>query len=102
MIRKRVMKMDVRYSKKFVKEYKKANSKIQAAFEMRQKLFMQDPLDPRLHNHSLKGRYVGTRSINITGDWRAVYAERFLRNSNSSFSKVITFEALGTHSQLYK
>ncbi|OGE71342.1 hypothetical protein A2617_00135 [Candidatus Daviesbacteria bacterium RIFOXYD1_FULL_41_10] len=62
-------------------------------FRKRFELFLSNPFHPQLNNHLLTGNYKGYRSINITGDWRALYSE----NENS-----IIFELLGTHSQLYK
>lgn len=43
----------------------------------------------------LKGSYLGFRSINITGDWRAIYSEE----KNKKGDKTVIFEVLGTHSQ---
>lgn len=85
--------MQVRYSKGFVKSYNKADPKTKQAFEKRQKLFLQDHNHPQLNDHALVGKYSGYRSINITGDWRAIYNIR---------GESIVFEAIGTHSQLYK
>jgi len=85
--------MSVRFSRKFTKQYRKANSKIRAAFDERLKLFLEDPHHILLNNHQLIGKLKNYRSINITGDWRAIYSSR---------NKTIIFEVLGTHSQLYK
>jgi addiction module RelE/StbE family toxin len=79
--------MKVKYSKTFAKQYDKADAKIQIAFKKRVKLFQIDPL---------KGNYKGYRSINITGDWRALYTEP------DNVSDTVTFKILGTHSQLYR
>ena len=81
------------YSRKFNKNLIKAPLKIKIAFRNRREIFNQDPLNPQLNNHPLTGKYKGLRSINVTGDWRAIYSER---------DGIIIFEALGTHSQLYK
>jgi len=43
----------------------------------------------------LTGKYKGFRSINITGDWRAVFRE--LKSG-----EIVYFDLLGTHSKLYK
>ncbi len=59
------------------------------------KLFKADNFSPLLNNHILKGKYSGTRSINVTGDWRALYV------TEGQFGQDIVFVALGTHSQLY-
>ena len=87
------MKTEVRYGSKFLKSYHKATPKIRAAFKKRRRLFKKDPFHPTLNNHQLSGKYRGYRSINITGDWRALYIQH---------NKTIVFEALGTHSQLYQ
>lgn len=85
--------MEIRYANKFLKRYEQADRKIQAAFDKRRTIFKQDPFHPLLNNHKLTGTYEGCRSINITGDWRAVYLET---------SEAIVFINLGTHSQLYR
>lgn len=87
------MKMEIKYSPRFLKQYQKSNKKIKDAFRIRRELFKQNSYHPLLRNHTLTGNYKGHRSINITGDWRTIYTEH---------DGIIIFEALGTHSQLYK
>ncbi len=60
-------------------------------------LFLKNPLHDQLRNHALKGKWQGYRSINITGDWRAVY-----REYKDGEETVILFKAIGTHSEIYK
>lgn len=91
----RISRID--YSKKFNKQLKKAPLSIKIAFRDRLIIFIKNPFAPILNNHFLKGKYLFSRSINITGDWRAIYSE-VLENKE----KVAIFLALGTHSQLYK
>lgn len=86
--------MAIQFTKSFKKQYKKAPNKVQKEFDKRMQLFLHTPLHPLLNNHPLRGKLVGLRSINITGDWRALYSQ--LKR------KTIIFEAIGTHSQLYK
>ncbi len=69
-----------------------------SAFAERSQLFQTDPFHPFLHNHALKGMYKGYRSINVTGDWRALYME----SRSASGEVIIEFKLFGTHSQLYK
>lgn len=91
-------RMDIRYGKVFRKQYQKANKSIRSAFFERVQLFQTDPFHPFLHNHTLTGQYKGYRSINITGDWRALYLE-----SRSVTGEIIVeFKLFGTHSQLYR
>lgn len=89
--------MPIRFSKAFSKQYEKADKRIKSAFEKRLKLFKNNLQNPLLNNHPLTGKYKDCRSINITGDWRAIYIE-----SREDREFVIIFIALGTHSQLYK
>ncbi len=90
--------MRVKFSKKFIKHRDKAGKEIQDAFEIRLKLFLAEPFHPLLNNHSLSGKLTGMRSINITGDWRTLYSEYY----DETATHIVIFEALGTHSQLYK
>ncbi|MBI4097855.1 MAG: type II toxin-antitoxin system mRNA interferase toxin, RelE/StbE family [Candidatus Levybacteria bacterium] len=90
-MRKEIRRID--FSTKFLKQHKKAPIEIKRAWIKRFALFSQDPSNKQLNNHQLTGKLKGFRSINITGDYRAIYSERI---------DAIVFEALGTHSQLYK
>ena len=86
--------MRINFSRTFRKQYNKAPKKIQQSFDKRFKIFIKDSSNLVLNNHSLMGSLKGLKSINITGDWRAVYSQ--------INSRIIIFEILGTHSQLYK
>ena len=88
-------RIEIEFSRRFLKNYKKLPPKIKTAFKKRIKLFESKPFSPILNNHSLKGRLNHHRSINITGDWRAIY-------SPTKSGKKVTFKLIGTHSQLYK
>jgi len=57
------------------------------------RLFVADPFDQQLRNHALSGKYIGLRSIDITGDIRAVY---------ELINDTAVFITIGTHTQLYK
>ena len=84
--------MTVAYSKSFMKQVKKLDMPIKQKLLERVKQFSKNPLDPELNNHPLKGKYKKYRSINITGDYRALYLTQ---------SEHIIFDLVGTHSQLY-
>jgi mRNA-degrading endonuclease YafQ of YafQ-DinJ toxin-antitoxin module len=58
------------------------------------KLFVKEPFHPLLNNHPLKGKLGEYRSINITGDYRAVFLE--------PESSVALFVDVDTHHNLYK
>ena len=85
------------FSKRFAKQRDKVPRSIQIALRERIKLFSKDLFHPLLKNHALIGQYKGYRSINVTGDWRAIYSERKINDQ-----KIIIFEILGTHSELYQ
>lgn len=85
--------MQIKFAKRFTKQYDKANSKVKFVFDKKLNLFIQNPFNPQLNNHALTGKLSGLRSINISGDWRALYSE---------YKKVVIFEMFGTHNQLYK
>lgn len=84
--------MNVRFSKNFLKQYKKLRA-IQKKIDERLVLFRQDSHDPILNNHAPTGEYKGYRSINITGDFRALY--------EPVDSHVAFFITVDKHSNLY-
>lgn len=88
--------MLINYGRKFSKQYDKADLKIKNAFKSKLKLFKEDPYHPLLNNHSFTGEYAGCRSINITGNWRAILSESQDKEGN----KETTFRVLGTHPQI--
>jgi addiction module RelE/StbE family toxin len=85
------------FSNKFLKQHKKAPQNVRNAWIERLAMFTQDSFHPLLNNHPLTGKLSGYRSINVTGDWRALYLEYKVDDE-----KVIIFEVIGTHSQLYR
>lgn len=89
--------MQVKFNRGFAKQYDKSPNKIKTAFNKRLHIFLQNQNHQLLNNHYLIGKWLGYKSINITGDWRAIYQE-FIRDNEN----LIIFIALGTHSQLYK
>lgn len=86
------MKAD--YHGQFVKQWQKLPAKQQKQLFERLALFQKAPFDRQLRNHQLKGKYEGFRSIDITGDLRAIYRPV---SADEAF-----FVAVGTHSQLYR
>jgi len=86
--------MNIQFHKNFENKYKKLPSKLKLRIKEKNELFVNDPLNPILNNHALKGKYTGFRSINITGDIRAAY--RLLDKDTALFLEI------GSHSNLYK
>ena len=85
--------MTVRFLPRFQKQYLKLPPKIQSQFQQRLALFLIDSTSLQLRVHPLKGRFVGYWSLNVTGDFRALfyYEDRI----------AVVFALIGTHSQLY-
>ena len=85
--------MVIETTKAFDKQYAKLNLKVKTSFKQRIETFKTNPFDIGLRNHALKGKYLGYRSIDITGDVRALYT--------TQGDTIIIFGFIGTHSQLY-
>lgn len=73
--------------------FEKCSPAIKKKFRERIIIFLQNPYAEELANHALHGAYDGLRSINITGDIRAVYDP--VDNEN------VRFFSIGSHSQLH-
>ena len=86
--------MKVRFHRNFRRGYAKLPAKLRNQFKKRLKLFLEDPFNPLLQNHALHGEWQQFRSINVTGDFRAIY--RMLGQSSAEFVLI------GTHSGLYQ
>jgi mRNA-degrading endonuclease YafQ of YafQ-DinJ toxin-antitoxin module len=48
--------MEIIYSSKFAREYKKLPRKVKSKAEEHETIFRQNPYDPRLNTHKLHGR----------------------------------------------
>lgn len=84
--------MIISYSKNFMKQAKKLSPELRKKLLERIELFSENPLHPTLRNHPLKGKYKEYRSVDVTGDVRALYLQK---------EHEAIFDAVGTHSQLY-
>jgi addiction module RelE/StbE family toxin len=84
--------MHIDYHKNFTRSYSKLSQKLKDKFNERLKIFVDDSHAPELNNHALHGEYLGCRSINVTGDWRAVYEVR---------EHGVRFLDIDTHGNLY-
>ena len=85
--------MRIIFQKSFEKKYKKLPNKIKLKVKEKNILFVQDSYNSSLNNHALHGKYMGYRSINITGNLRIIY--KFLDKDK------VLFTEIGTHSDLY-
>lgn len=85
--------MVVTFHKSFYKDYEKIPKKIQDRFWNRVELFKEDKNHKTLNNHSVDKVFTKCRSINVTGDYRAIYKQ---------IGNLIIFINIGSHSKLYE
>ena len=85
--------MQIELHRNFIKSYGRLPKKIQEKFKERRTLFIENNFHPILENHSVEPTYPNWRSINITGDYRALFE---IKEKN-----IIVFMKIGTHSELY-
>ncbi len=78
----------------FRKKLEKLSKKDQVKVGNNLRIFTQDQNISILNNHALHGKYLGCRSINISGDLRAIYR---MQNNNIAF-----FIDIDNHANLYK
>ncbi len=86
--------MHIGLHKSFLRAYVKQPKKIKEKFKEKRDLFIEDMFHPILNNHSLTGTYDGCRSINITGDIRAIF---YVKTDGG-----IVFINIGSHAELYE
>jgi addiction module RelE/StbE family toxin len=84
--------MEILLHPSFTKDFKKMHLSVRGKFVERRQLFAANPFHPLLHNHALKGKWTGYRSINVTGDYRAIFYV---------MDTAYVFVRIGTHPQLY-
>ena len=86
--------MNIVFHKRFDKMASKLSPKLKTQIVDRITLFSRDPLNSTLRNHALNTPYKGSYSIDITGDYRAIY--HLVSDQTAMFTHI------GTHSQLYR
>lgn len=88
--------MTVRYDPDLLKKLKKLDVRIRKRFKERIEIFIKDPNNLQLHDHALREKWEGYRSIDVTNDWRAIYTEKIEREKTIAY-----FVEIGTHKDLY-
>lgn len=86
--------MNVVFHKNFQKMFKKLPSNVQCKVDERIQMFVKDPNNGQLRGHAINVPYKNSRSIDITGDYRAIY--KLVDKETALFTHV------GTQSQLYR
>lgn len=82
--------MQIFYSTKFEREYKKLPRRIQELAEEKEHIFRANPFDDRLDTHKLHGRLKGLWAFWIDQKYRIIF--EFARK------EIIWFHSVGDHS----
>ena len=85
--------MKISFHKHFAKSYQRCSIKVRQQFKKRLILFVEDSFNPLLENHALHGEWLNFRSININGNYRALY--------HYTDEDTAEFFIIDTHSNLY-
>ena len=82
--------MEVIYSSKFSREYKKLPKNIKDTAEQQETIFRNDPFDLRLKTHKLNGKFSDFFSFSIGYKYRIIF-------EFSKDKKVVYFHSVGNH-----
>lgn len=82
--------MEIIYSPKFAREYKKLAKEIKDAAEQQEKIFRISPFDQRLKTHKLKGKFNEFLSFSVSYKFRIIF-------EFSKDKKTACFHSVGDH-----
>lgn len=82
--------MEIIYSSKFAREYKKLPKNIKDTAEEQEAVFRKDPFDQKLKTHKLKGKLSGFLSFSIGYKYRIIF--EFTKDKNTVY-----FHSVGDH-----
>lgn len=82
--------MEIIYSSKFAREYKKLPIYIKGIAEEQEAIFRKDPFDSKLKTHKLKGKLSGFLSFSIGYKYRIIF--EFAKDK-----KIVYFHSVGDH-----
>ncbi|MES2706716.1 MAG: type II toxin-antitoxin system RelE/ParE family toxin [Verrucomicrobiota bacterium] len=86
--------MEIVFTPRFAKQYRKLTAEQQTAADEAIRKFQQDPFQVSLRNHPLKGKLESLRAIKAGYDLRLIYEEY-------GGHVVIHFVAVGSHDEVY-
>ena len=87
--------MNIEFTHAFIKIHKKRilhQERLHKKFKERARLFEQNPDNPILNDHALKGKFDQKRAFSVTGDVRVIY---YIHDGTAYFVDI------GTHAQVY-
>ena len=88
--------MNLLRTKKFKKSYQNLNLKIQNKTNEVLRIFVQNPFDKKLRNHSLVWKLNWLKSIYVTWDYRIIF-----RELSSWKYELVELINIWTHNQIY-
>lgn len=80
--------------RKDLKRFENQKSKLERLFKVMDDLIAEVPLDPIYQDHSLGGNWKGSKECHVQPDFLLIY-------TFSDEDKIIKFEGLGSHSELF-
>lgn len=89
--------LDVFFSAKFKKDYKRAikqGKDVELLLDIVEILAEEQPLDPKHKDHALIGDYIGYRECHIQADWLLIY-------KIAGQELLLTLTRTGSHSELF-
>lgn len=86
--------MIIDFHRQFEKKISKLPKIVEQKFYERLQLFEENYFHPLLNNHALSGKLKGSRSINVTGNYRAIFT--------ISNDREVLFYDIDTHPKLYR
>lgn len=82
--------MEIVYSSKFAREYKKLPQNVKAVAEECEVIFRKNPFNPKLKTHKLKGKLSGFLSFSIGYSYRIIF-------EFSPGKQTVYFHTVGNH-----
>ena len=80
--------------KKDIKRAKKRNYNMEELYSIVSKLAYDEPLEERLHDHALNGKWAGHRELHIHPDWLLIYQKK-------ENLLILELTRTGTHADLF-
>lgn len=81
--------MQISYSPKFAKKYRKLSSMMRKITEEKEAIFRDNPFDHRLKTHKLNGKLDGLHAFTVNYKYRIIL--EFMNNDE------VYFHTIGTH-----
>ncbi|MBU1130821.1 type II toxin-antitoxin system YafQ family toxin [Patescibacteria group bacterium] len=82
--------MEIVYSQKFAREYKKLPVNVKNTALKQEVIFRKDPFNPKLKTHKLKGKFKEFLSFSIGHKYRIIF--EFAKDK-----KTVYFHSVGNH-----